>query len=717
MELDACGIGFVARATGESSREIVELALTGLACVRHRQAVAADGLSGDGAGLLVPLPRDFFARVAREAFGQRGRSRPPRRRDRVPRPRRRRRAAGREGGGGRGVRGRRARARRVARRSRSTRPSSARPPGSTSPRSGRRSWPCRTTSTRSKPTGARFRARRARRGAAAATPACAHYFASWSFSTVTYKALVISDRLAEFYPDLDAPRLRRAAGRVPQPLLHQHHAGVGAGPAVPPAVPQRRDQHRAGQRAAAWSPAAASAPRRPASAPRSCSGPLLDPDDSDSGKLDAAVELLVRGGRDIRHAVAMLVPEAWEGQRDLPAGVRDFYRYHACLTEPWDGPAGLVFTDGRRVGAALDRNGLRPLRWQVLRRRARRVRVRGRRGADRRATARSAAAGSARARCSASTPTLATACRHDATVKRWLAAPRHRTRRGRATACVALPLGPPVDEPPGGRRPPPQPGRVRGHQGGGGDGAQAHGHRRQGAHVLDGRRHAVRRRGDRGPGPVFNFLKQRFAQVTQPADRPPPRAAGDVAAHLPRARASRCSANGRARRGCWSCRRSSCTRRASSTCSTPTARRSPRRASTRRSPSPTARPGSSAASPRWPTPPTRAVAGGAAILVVSDAGIGPDRAPIPSLLATGAVHHRLVADAHCGQDASIVVDSGDARDVARGRVPARVRRRRDLPAPRARERRARWPTTTSSASCRLVRGAGEAPGRASRTAC
>ena len=93
--------------------------------------------------------------------------------------------------------------------------------------------------------------------------------------------------------------------------------------------------------------------------------PVLDPDDSDSGKLDATVELLVRGGRDVRHAVAMLVPEAWEGQRDLRRGVRDFFRYHACLTDPWDGPAGLVFTDGRRVGAALDRNGLRPLRWQV----------------------------------------------------------------------------------------------------------------------------------------------------------------------------------------------------------------------------------------------------------------------------------------------------------------------------------------------------------------
>ncbi|MDQ1372809.1 MAG: hypothetical protein QOJ09_147, partial [Actinomycetota bacterium] len=93
--------------------------------------------------------------------------------------------------------------------------------------------------------------------------------------------------------------------------------------------------------------------------------PVLNPFDSDSGMLDSAVELLMRGGRDIRHAVAMLVPEAWEGARDLDPEVRGFYRYHACLMEPWDGPAGLVFTDGLGVGAALDRNGLRPLRWAV----------------------------------------------------------------------------------------------------------------------------------------------------------------------------------------------------------------------------------------------------------------------------------------------------------------------------------------------------------------
>ncbi len=93
--------------------------------------------------------------------------------------------------------------------------------------------------------------------------------------------------------------------------------------------------------------------------------PVLEPEASDSGKLDEAAELLVRGGRHLGHAMAMLVPEAWEETRDLDPEVRGFYEYHSALMEPWDGPAGVIFTDGVRVGAVLDRNGLRPLRYAM----------------------------------------------------------------------------------------------------------------------------------------------------------------------------------------------------------------------------------------------------------------------------------------------------------------------------------------------------------------
>ena len=147
---------------------------------------------------------------------------------------------------------------------------------------------------------------------------------------------------------------------LPPALLDQHDAVLGARAAVPPPLPQRRDQRDPGQRQLD-----ARAGGRLGSPDDALLAPVLDESGSDSAMLDNALELLVRHGRDVRHAAAMLVPEAWEGNPELDEDVRDFYRYHACLVEPWDGPAGLVFTDGRVVGAALDRNGLRPLRFAV----------------------------------------------------------------------------------------------------------------------------------------------------------------------------------------------------------------------------------------------------------------------------------------------------------------------------------------------------------------
>jgi glutamate synthase (NADPH/NADH) large chain/glutamate synthase (ferredoxin) len=86
---------------------------------------------------------------------------------------------------------------------------------------------------------------------------------------------------------------------------------------------------------------------------------------SDSAVLDRAVELLVRSGRDLPHVMMMLVPEAYEEQKHLDPAVRGFFRYHRCLTEPWDGPASLSFTDGTLIGSMLDRNGLRPGRFVI----------------------------------------------------------------------------------------------------------------------------------------------------------------------------------------------------------------------------------------------------------------------------------------------------------------------------------------------------------------
>lgn len=93
--------------------------------------------------------------------------------------------------------------------------------------------------------------------------------------------------------------------------------------------------------------------------------PLTNPDDSDSANLDAMVEMLVLAGRPLAHVMMMLVPEAWQNNELMDPKLKAFYKFHAAMMEPWDGPAALVFTDGRQIGAALDRNGLRPLRYAI----------------------------------------------------------------------------------------------------------------------------------------------------------------------------------------------------------------------------------------------------------------------------------------------------------------------------------------------------------------
>jgi glutamate synthase (ferredoxin) len=331
LERDSCGIGFVADARGRASRYVLDAVLEGLACVRHRGAVAADGVTGDGAGVLLPIPaalvpgrwhglamvflRDESARegiegaCAAEGIGTAGWREVPVDPDAL---------------------GDRAR----AEAPRIEQLLLRRPPGLSADEAELRAY--------------RARKRAERHGGA--------YVASLSFRTVTYKALSSADRLARFYPDLRDPRLA-----VPFGIFHQRFS-TNTAPSWERAQPFRMLCHNGEINAidgnVAWM--------------RAREGdfdplirPVIDPDGSDSAMLDNALELLVRGGRDVRHALAMLVPEAWQVNPELDEDLRAFYRYHAALVEPWDGPAGLVFTDGRVVGAALDRNGLRPLRYAV----------------------------------------------------------------------------------------------------------------------------------------------------------------------------------------------------------------------------------------------------------------------------------------------------------------------------------------------------------------
>jgi len=188
------------------------------------------------------------------------------------------------------------------------------------------------------------------------------YVASMSFRSLTYKAMCAADQLAAFYPDLRDPRFTS-----PFAIFHQRYS-TNTAPSWERAQPFRMLCHNGEINTIQGNVNRMRAREGRLGAPHSADEgllvPVIDETGSDSAMLDNSLELLVQGGRDIRQSLAMLVPEAWEGF-DVDPAVRDFYRYHACLMEPWDGPAGLVFTDGTRVGAVLDRNGLRPLRYAV----------------------------------------------------------------------------------------------------------------------------------------------------------------------------------------------------------------------------------------------------------------------------------------------------------------------------------------------------------------
>ena len=335
-EHDACGIGFVADARGRASREIVDLALEALRRVRHRGAVAADRLTGDGAGLLLPIPSSLLpgpwcglAMVFLRDEEARGRIEE---------------ACAAEGIESFGWRPVPLEPFALGERARASAPRIEqlvlrRPLGVSLEEAERRAW-------------------RARKRAEQ-TPGA--YICSLSFRTVTYKALCAADQLAAFYPDLRDPILS-----VPFAVFHQRFS-TNTAPSWERAQPFRLLCHNGEINTIAGNANWMRAREGKLGVPDDDElVPVIDESGSDSAMLDNSLELLVRNGRDVRQAAAMLIPEAWEGNPELDEDVRSFYRYHACLIEPWDGPAGLVFTDGRVVGAALDRNGLRPLRIAVL---------------------------------------------------------------------------------------------------------------------------------------------------------------------------------------------------------------------------------------------------------------------------------------------------------------------------------------------------------------
>ncbi len=190
------------------------------------------------------------------------------------------------------------------------------------------------------------------------------YIPSLSASTIVYKGLLLAQQLTRFYPDLEDPEFISALA-----MVHQRFS-TNTFPTWELAQPFRVLCHNGEINTVrgnhAWMTA------REQLFDGTVFGeefkyilPTISAGMSDSATLDNVAELLVQAGRSLPHVMMMLVPEAWQNDEQMPAHKREFYEYHACLMEPWDGPAALAFTNGKQIGGILDRNGLRPARFTV----------------------------------------------------------------------------------------------------------------------------------------------------------------------------------------------------------------------------------------------------------------------------------------------------------------------------------------------------------------
>jgi glutamate synthase (ferredoxin) len=371
-EKDACGVGFIAHLEGQASHWILRQALRGLCCMEHRGGCGGDADSGDGAGLLTAIPWSFLE----EVWPRVGEINGPNVRGLamvfLPRDRERRQQA-------REICEQEAE--RLGLRSHGWRAVPV-DEGVLGPLARQTApvieqWLLEAHEASSAVPddvdaveALLFRLRRravdrAREAWGSGTTDL--YFASISARTVVYKGMVRSEILDRYYADLRDSRFS-----VNFAVYHRRFS-TNTLPRWPLAQPMRLLGHNGEINTLLgninWASAAEANLEVVWGEAAGDLRPLVNASFSDSANLDATLELMVRSGRPITDSLLTLVPEAYQGQPDLDAqpAIRAFYEYNACLQEPWDGPALLVFSDGRVVGATLDRNGLRPARYCVTR--------------------------------------------------------------------------------------------------------------------------------------------------------------------------------------------------------------------------------------------------------------------------------------------------------------------------------------------------------------
>ena len=359
-EKDACGVGFLAQLQGQESHWLMQQALRGLGCMEHRGGCGGDGDSGDGAGVLSGIPWTYLEAVWPQAADSAGQARGlgmvflPREPERAAQAR----AFCDESATKLGLR---PLGWRVVPANHEVLGPLAR---SNAPQIEQ--WLLGADVDGDELEALLFRLRRRcgdRARVSFGAKASDLYFCSLSSRTVVYKGMVRSEVLAPFYGDLSDERFA-----VSFAVYHRRFS-TNTLPRWPLAQPMRLLGHNGEINTLLgnlnWAKAAESNLDALWGADAADLKPVVNPAFSDSANLDATLELLVRSGRPITDSLLTLVPEAFRNQPELEdkPEVQAFYEYAACTQEPWDGPALLVFADGRSVGATLDRNGLRPARY------------------------------------------------------------------------------------------------------------------------------------------------------------------------------------------------------------------------------------------------------------------------------------------------------------------------------------------------------------------
>jgi glutamate synthase (NADPH/NADH) large chain len=354
-EHDACGMGFIVNLKGEKSHGIVEKGLEILKNLQHRGACGCDPETGDGAGILIQIPHEFFARelpFALPAAGSYGVGMmflPVEPRERLLCEGAVERIAREEGLEVLGWRDTPVDSDAIGRQARATQPYIEQLflcPGSEMAQDEleRRLYVTRKRAENELAEREFF------------------YIPSMSSRTIVYKGLLLAPQIAEFYGELADADTRSALC-----MVHQRFS-TNTFPSWPLAHPYRFLCHNGEINTVRgnvnWMNARESVLESPHFDVKKIA-PVIRPGGSDTASLDNAVEMLTLAGRSLPHVIAMLIPEAWNADSAMSDEKRAFYEYHASLMEPWDGPAAVAFTDGKWIGATLDRNGLRPARYLV----------------------------------------------------------------------------------------------------------------------------------------------------------------------------------------------------------------------------------------------------------------------------------------------------------------------------------------------------------------